>query len=432
MDIKIPYKPYSYQKDFEDAMLTKKRAVLCWARRHGKDYACWNFLTYQAYEKKGTYYYLFPEYSQARKAFWDAITEDGLSYLDFVPNEIVKRKLNHEMKLHLINGSVIQVLGSDNYDAIRGTNPCGVVLSEYAYQNPNVWKLILDPILSKNKGWAVFNSTPQGKNHFYDLFVYAMDHQDEYFVSKITNDDTNFITENDIAKKIMQGISEEFLQQEYFCSFDIGVEGSYYGKLMRDMLKEGRICNVPYDKNLLVYTAWDLGFTDSMSITFFQKRGNEILIIDFYENKGYELSHYLNHLRSKEYNYGKHFAPFDARAHDRTGNTFVRIARNQGFNFSVLPQQRSVLEGIEKVRGALPRFYIDKTRCEFLIKCMLEYHSEFDMKAHVQKNIPLHNWASHACDSIRYLVQSLDELTQGSMSKERLDELKRMADYHLL
>jgi len=429
MEIEIAYKPYWYQTDFENAMSTKKRAVLCWARRHGKDYACWNYLTMQSFFIKGVYYYIFPEYSQARKAFWDAITEDGRSYLDFIPKQLIKRKLNHEMKVHLINGSIIQVLGSDNYDAIRGTNPCGVVLSEYAYQNPNVWKLILDPILTKNKGWAVFNSTPQGKNHFYDLFNYANENTEEYFVSKITNDDTNFISKEEIARKIKQGISEEFIQQEYYCSFDIGVEGSYYGKLMRDMLKDGRICNVAYDKNLLVYTAWDLGFTDSMSVTFFQKRGNEILIIDFYENTGYQLSHYLDVLRSKEYTYGKHFAPFDAKAHDRTGNTFVQIARNQGFIFEVLPQMKSILGGIEKVRGALHRFYIDKTKCDFLIRCLLEYHADFDENAHVYKNVPKHNWASHGADSIRYLVQSLDFIGTGGMTKEKLDELKRSAVY---
>jgi phage terminase large subunit len=429
MDVKIPYKPYWYQRDFEQSMLTKNRAVLCWARRHGKDYACWNFLVLQAFLKKGVYYYIFPEYSQARKAFWDAITEDGMSYLDFIPDQLVKRKLNHEMKIHLINGSIIQVLGSDNYDAIRGTNPSGVVLSEYAYQNPNVWKLILDPILSKNKGWAVFNSTPQGKNHFYDLFNYAKENESEYFVSKITNDQTNFITKEAIDKKVKEGISEEFLQQEYYCSFDIGVEGSYYGKLMRDMKNDGRICNVGYDRNLLVYTVWDLGFTDSMSIIFFQKRGNEILIIDFYENTGYELAHYLEVLRSKEYNYGRHFAPHDAKAHDRTGNTFVQIARGQGFNFSVLPQQGTVLEGIEKVRGTLPRVYIDKDKCDYLIRCLLDYHADYDENSQVYKNIPKHSWSSHAADATRYLIYSLDNLSSGSMTKERLSELKRDFEY---
>lgn len=425
MRVSIPYEPYWYQEEFERQMQTKKRGVLCWARRHGKDIACWNYLILEALSKKGIYYVIFPEYSQARKVLWDGITESGLPFIDFIPREVIAKRLNHEMKLFLVNGSIIQIVGSDNYNAIRGTNPTGVILSEYAYQNPAVWTLVLDPILSKNKGWAVFNSTPQGKNHFFDLYNYAQANPDEFFVSRITNDDTNFVSELELQKKREQGISEEFIEQEYRCSFEIGVRGSYYGKLVRDMYKEGRIGHVPYDKNLLVYTAWDLGFSDSMSIIFFQKRGNEILIIDFYENRGYQLSHYADVIISKKYNYGKHYAPHDAKAHDRTGNTFVQIARQLGLNFTVLDRQFSVLEGIEKVRGTFPRFFIDKENCDFLIRCLLQYHADYDEKTQIYRNVPKHDWSSHAADALRGLVQSLDHLSHSGMSKEKLDRLKQ-------
>jgi len=384
---------------------------------------CWTYLIIRAFQEKGIYYYVFPEYSQARKALWDAITEDGKSYLEFIPKEILEKKWNHEMKIKLTSGSIIQLIGSDNFDSMRGTNPRGVVLSEYAYQNPLVWTLVLDPILTKNKGWAVFNSTPNGKNHFFDLYNFAKDNP-EWYCKKLTVEESKLISQEEIEKKHSQGISEEFLQQEYYCSFEIGVQGSYYGKLVRDMRQEGRLGHVPYDKNLLVYTAWDLGFSDSMSIIFFQKRGNEILIIDFYENQGYQIAHYLDHLRSKPYAYGKHFAPHDAKSHDRTGNTFVQIAREQGFQFNVLERQLSVLEGIEKVRGTFPRIFIDEKKCEYLERCLLQYHADYDEKTHIYKNTPKHDWSSHAADCLRYLVQSLDHLTMTGMSKENLDKLK--------
>jgi len=419
-----------YQKEFVQNFKDKKRALLVYHRRAGKDLLCWTYLIKRAFHEKGNYFYIFPEYAQARKALWDSITEDGRSYLDFIPRKMISNIWKHEMKLKLASGSVIQLLGSDNFDSMRGTNPRGVVLSEYAYQNPLVWTLILDPILTKNKGWAIFNSTPNGKNHFYDLYNYALENP-HWYVKLLTIEDTELISPKELENKKKLGISEEFIQQEYYCSFDIGVQGSYYGKYVRDMKAEGRIGHVPYDKNLLVYTAWDLGFADSMSIIFFQKRGNEILIIDFYENHGYQLAHYLDHLRSKDYAYGKHFVPFDAKSHDRTGNTFVNIAKDQGFNFTVLKQQRSIIQGIEKVRGVLPRIFMDKDNCDFLIRCLLEYHADFDQKTHVYKNIPKHNWASHAADALRYLVQSLDELGTDGMSVEKLDELKRKAGYQL-
>lgn len=417
MKLYVDYQPYDYQEKFEEAMDTKRRAVLCWARRHGKDLACWNFLILKALQEKGIYYYIFPEYSQARKALWEAITETGINYLSYVPKEVIARKLSHEMKLHLINGSLIQCVGSDNYDSIRGTNPRGVVLSEYAYQTPLIWNLVLDPILSKNKGWAVFNSTPNGKNHFFDLFNYASAHPEEYYVSKITNEDTHFITDEELTKKKARGVSEEFIAQEYYCSFDIGVQGSYYGRPVRAAQLDGRICKVPYDKNYLVNTVWDLGYSDSTSIIFYQKVGAEIHIIDCYENHAYNLVHYIDILRSKPYSYGSHFVPHDAKRHDYTGNTFTAVAADLNFNITLLPRQASLLEGIEQTRGGFVNMYFDKEKCDYLLRCLLQYHAKYDDKANVYSKVPDHDWSSHMC----FIGETLISTNKGN---KRIDSLK--------
>lgn len=425
--IVLPLKRRWYQKEFEEGMKNKKRALLCYHRRGGKDIACWNYLIKQALKEKAVYYYIFPEYSQARKAFWDSITEDGQSYLDFIPRKCIRKKWNHEMKLLLISGSIIQILGSDNYDAIRGTNPKGVVLSEYAYQNPLIWNMILDPILTKNKGWAVFNSTPQGKNHFYEMYNYALKNPNDWYVSKLTIENTKLIEIEELEKKKEQGISEELIEQEYYCSFEIGIQGSFYGRSMNQMEEEGRICSAPYDKNFLVYTAWDLGFSDAMSIIFFQKRGNEILIIDHYENHGFALNHYLEVLKSKNYSYGTHYIPHDGKAHSAAGTTFLQIARESGYRFEVLENKLSVMEGIEKVRGIFPRIFIDKEKCGYLIKCLLQYHSEWDDRAKIFRNRPKHDWSSHSCDAFRYMCLALDVMRTpaNTMTKEKLKELRQ-------
>ncbi|MFQ5685074.1 MAG: hypothetical protein ACE5GV_00290 [Candidatus Scalindua sp.] len=408
----------------------KKRAIAVFHRRGGKDLTCWNILIEKAIEKKGVYYYIFPNYAQARKAFWDNITEDGRSYLDFIPPLLFDKKWLNEMKVRLVNGSMIQIVGSENYDTIRGTNPSGVVLSEYAYQNPQVWVAILSPILQKNNGWAIFNSTPQGKNHFYELYEYAKT-DPEWYAGRFTIEDTGLIDAKQVLISRKQGVSEEMIQQEYFCSFSAGVIGSYYGKQIDIMEKEGRIGYVPCDANRLVYTAWDLGFTDSMAIIFFQKRGNEILIIDHYENSGYALSHYLDVLRERGYNYAKHFAPHDAKSHSNTGTTFVQIAREAGFDFTVLDNKFSIMEGIEIVRGLMPRMFIDATKCEYLIKCLLQYHSEWNEKAKVFRNRPKHDYSSHSADCLRYvcLAQEFVGNTPGGMTKEKLQRMRRKHGY---
>ena len=103
----------------------------------------------------------------------------GFKFIDHIPRELILSKNSSEMKINLVNphdselsGSVIQVIGSNNVDSIMGTNPIGCVFSEYSLQDPTAWQLIR-PILVENGGWAIFNATPRGKNHLYDLYEMA-------------------------------------------------------------------------------------------------------------------------------------------------------------------------------------------------------------------------------------------------------------------
>ena len=167
-EIIIPYKPRDYQLPLIKSLETKDRAMCLWHRRAGKDLTLWNILIKKAIETKGLQYYLLPTFTQAKRIIWDGITIDGLRFVDFIPNKIIKNTNGTEMKIEMINGSIIQLIGTDHYDAIRGTNPCGCVFSEFAFHNPMAWEVV-KPILKVNKGWAVFNTTPNGKNHAYDM-----------------------------------------------------------------------------------------------------------------------------------------------------------------------------------------------------------------------------------------------------------------------
>lgn len=141
----IPYKyhPRPYQIGFFKAIDSGiKRALLVWPRRHGKDKTCFNALVKKAIERTGNYYYIFPEYNQGRKALWDNIDKDGMRTIDHVPKEVMKSKNATEMKIELVNGSIIQIVGAADIDRIVGTNPVGVVFSEYSLIDPMVWGYI--------------------------------------------------------------------------------------------------------------------------------------------------------------------------------------------------------------------------------------------------------------------------------------------------
>ena len=423
IQIQIPenYVCRPYQIPFWEAMKRgKKRAVLVWHRRAGKEKTCWNFLISRAVQKIGTYYYFFPHFSQGRKILWDGADKEGFRFLSHVPSVLIDGQPNAtEMKIRLKNGSLIQVIGTNNIDSIVGTNPIGCIFTEYALQDPRAWQLIR-PILVENEGWAVFNFTPRGANHGKELFDMAQKNRD-WFCQILTVKDTGIISEEDIQKERDAGMSEDFIQQEFYCSFTLGVEGSYYARYLQEARDEDRISNIPWDRQARVSTAWDLGYGDSCAIGFYQLVGQEIHLIDYYENHGEGLPHYAYILKEKPYIYESHFAPHDIDSHAFSSGLSAReVGAGLGIKFITLPTLRLRLEdGIEAVRGLFPRLWIDSEKCSRLIKCLENYRKEFDVKMDSYKEKPRHDWASHGADMIRYLAIAVKlhaEAAKGGIS----------------
>lgn len=422
-----------YQEAFFEAMRSgKKRAVLVWHRRAGKEKTCWNYLIMQAIKRVGTYYYIFPKYSQGRKILWDGVDKTGFRFLDHLPPELILGRPNAtEMKIRIKNGSLIQVIGSDNIDSIVGTNPIGCVFSEFSLQDPKAWQLIR-PILAENGGWAIFNFTPRGANHGKDLYDMALNRSVDWFCQKLTVDDTHVLTPEDIQKERDEGMSEDFVQQEYFCSFTLGVEGAYYAKYMQNARDDERICRLPWDRHVKVNTAWDIGYGDSTAIVFYQIVRNEIHIIDYYENHGEGLSHYVEYLKTKPYVYGDHYAPHDIEAHDfSSGLSAQEIGASLGLTFITLPTLKIRLEeGIEAVRGLFPRFWIDEKQCKDLIKCLENYRKEFDEKNGAYKSRPKHDKYSHGADAFRYLALAIKKYIDNSCEMDDKEAEKMYNKYH--
>lgn len=430
MTVTLPYIPRNYQLDFEDAVEEgKRRILLIWHRRAGKDVACWNFLIREALQTKncGVYYYLLPTQRHARKVIWDGIDESGRRFLDFIPKELIDGKPNQvEMRIRLISGSIIQLIGTDNYDSITGTNPRGCVFSEYALQDPKAWELVISPILLKNKGWAIFNSTPRGKNHLYDLYEMAVSNP-EWYVQRLSVKDTGLISEEELNKERAEGRSEELIQQEYYTSFERGVEGTYYGRLIDQARQEGRITSVPHDPATTVDTYWDLGYGDSTAVIFLQRVGQELHIIDYYENHGEGLPHYIQYLKSKTYTYGKHYAPHDVEAgHLSMGMSLRLYAKELGLDYQVI-SRTDIEYGIERARAVLPRCWIDEVKCKQLIKCLENYRKNFNEKMNCYSNTPVHDWSSHGADAMRYLAVGIGVFNSKGMSA---DDIRKMRDKH--
>ncbi len=416
------FAPRPYQYVLYDALENKgyRRIMAIWPRRAGKDVVCFNLVLRSALRKIGVYYYIFPTYSQAKKVIWDSITNQGKKFLDFIPDDLISATNSQEMKITLTNGSLIQLVGSDNIDSLVGTNPFGIVFSEYALQDPRAYQF-MSPILAANDGWAIFISTPRGKNNLWELYQLALA-SPEWFCDKLTLDDTKHIPLSVIERERAEGVmSEDLIQQEYYTSFTMGVEGAYYAKYLDTLRHKGQIGPVPWQTAFPVHTAWDLGVRDSTTIIFFQIIGKALHIIDCYSKSKEGLEHYVSHLRSKPYLYGKHIAPHDIRVREfGSGITRIEKARQLGIKFT-MSSEVSIEDGIEAVRSTLSRCYFDQTSCAPLIKALENYRQEYDAKKRIYKNHPLHDYSSHFADAMRYLAVSLpkvsDSLTSSDIEK---------------
>lgn len=408
-----------------------KRAIIVWHRRAGKDLLCWNYTVTEACTGRlGTYTYYFPTASLAKKVIWDGADKSGRRFLDFIPPQLIKRLNSTEMKIELYNGNIIRLAGTDKVVNV-GTNPVGTIFSEFSLQNPRSWNYIR-PILAENDGWALFNGTPRGRNHFYELYEMAKGNPD-WFCQSLTVNDTKAVSDEAIEIERRAGMSEDLILQEFYVSWDCGVQGAIFGRQMMAARNDNRIGHVPYDENLLVYTAWDIGIGDCTAITFFQVQGEAIRIIDHYENSGFALAHYLNLLKTKPFaaNYGGHFVPHDAQHKNQvTGHTYVSGAAELGVDMITIPLDYSIEEKIECARGLFSRIFIDERKCDYLIKCLLQYHYEFDDNAKRLRDRPEHDWSSHSSDSLMYLCLAVKNGMVGSRGKGRWDALKAQHGYY--
>lgn len=414
-EIRIPYnyEPREYQVPFLRAMDEGcRRACLVWHRRAGKDKTVLNFVVKEALRRVGNYYYFFPTYNQGRKVLWDGRDKDGFSFLSHIPKEVMGGDVNNtEMKIPLMNGSLIQVVGSDNIDTVVGTNPVGCVFSEYSLSDPRGWDFVR-PILRENGGWAVFVYTPRGKNHGHDLYMMAKGNE-EWFCEVLTVRDTygrgGTVSSGDVEAERRAGMKENLIEQEFYCSFEAAVENAVFGDQLYEMRREGRIGRVPYQAGVLVDTYWDLGWDDATTIWFVQTVRGEVRCIDYYEGRGVSLDHYVKVVKERPYVYGRHVMPHDAGYKDmKTGKSVQEIGWEMGFGVEIGEKLRKE-DQINAARMMMNRVWMDEVKCGKGIDALASYQFGYDDEKKVLSRAPIHNWASHAADSFMLMAVGLRE-----------------------
>jgi len=426
------WKPRVYQRPAWAALEGGcKRLALAWHRRAGKDDICLHWAAKSAMQRVGVYWHMLPLANQARKAIWDAVNPHTAKRRidEAFPPELRETTREQDMFIRFKNGSTWQVVGSDNYNALVGSPPVGVVFSEYALADPSSWAY-LRPIMAENGGWALFISTPRGRNHFAKLTEYAM-RDAEWFGQVLTVEDTGAISpatilreQRELAAERGESEAQAIIAQEYRCDFDAAVPGSYYGALMTRAQREGRIGEFSWNPAWPVGTAWDLGHNDSTVIWCYQQPpSGRVRLVDVLEGSGVGVDWYARKLREKPYNFVDHIWPHDGghgNIRDVGGTTLSANARQLGIRpLRILDRDPTISQGINATRVLLsiaefntdPLPFVDETpeqaraRMERALDALRLYRREWSEKLQRFNDNPLHDWTSNTADSLRYLAR---------------------------
>jgi hypothetical protein len=398
-----------------------KRGVEIAHRRWGKDEVALRLTSVKMHERAGNYWHMLPQYSQARKAVWEAINPKTGKYRidEAFPMGIRASTRNTDMVIQAKFGSQWQLVGSDNFNSVVGSPPIGVVFSEWALANPLAWAYI-QPILEENGGWALFITSSRGNNHAIRTYT-AGKSDPEWFAEILRADQTGVFTpeqlekiERELINQFGPELGRTIFNQEYMCSVEGAVLGAYYARQMEDARRTGRITRVPHRPGIEVFTAWDLGVDDSTSIWFIQPIGQGFNVIDYYENTGYGLEHYARIMREghrAEYLYGGHFMPHDASSREISGpGEIAKGVDEQAEDLGIRPinivkrvknVDILVRVHIPAVRNLIPLCNFDEEKCALGIGALEGYQSEFSEKSKVLGQRPVHNWCSHGADALR-------------------------------
>lgn len=423
----------SYQQPLHRYMMSGgRRALAVWHRRAGKDEVALAATCELAHRRIGSYWHCLPQYEQARKALWSSVNvHTGKRRIDEAfPREICESRDETSMFIRLRCGSTWQLIGSDRFDTTVGAGTAGIVYSEWAQANPSAWAYH-KPMLRENKGWALFITTPRGRNHAKKMFD-SWSQRPDYFTELLTIEQTKALTADELAEELTDYIDlygedagRAYFEQEYMCSFNAAILGAFYAREMLAVRNEGRITDIEALPDVPVHTAWDIGVRDDTSVWWWQMHGAQVAILDCYSASNLGVDHFAaeDEKRRAEHSWPRvrgenehaviDFVPHDAKVREwGTTNARTRLEsmRLLGLNPRLAPAV-SKLDGINAVRRSLP-FWVFHPRCEEHngIPALEQYQREWDEEKKTFRATELHDWTSHLADAARMLALAWREI----------------------
>ena len=338
----------------------------------------------------------------ARTGLWDKLASAANS----IPGVKVEKS---DRRIVLPTGGVYQAGGMDNPDAWRGGYADEIIEDEADDVTAAGLDMVVEPMLSDYNGTRLKVGTPKGNGRLADAYSRAEhDGSSRYLLPW----QATGVLGDEQVDRLRKELDEEEFAQELECSFTSPNSGSYFSKQIDQAQREGRIGSVPYDAALPLYTSWDLGIDDSTAIWFFQiTRSGEWRWLEYFEDSGAGLDHYVRELKTKPYIYSKHYLPHDVEVRELTNGGKSRRQFLAGLGVSpigVVPACNPA-DRIAISRSILARSWFNAAGCERGLKAMRSYRREWNEAAGVWRSNPVHDWSSHCADAFGTGVQGAQE-----------------------
>ena len=401
--------PRAYQWPYMAAMDAGcKFAVWVMHRRGGKDRTALAQTCKDAFRRPGLYWHCLPTLKQARKVVWDNITSEGKNLItQTFPRELVKKKIEDEMKLELVNGSIVQLVGADNFNALVGASPVHVTFSEWSLTDPRAYDFVR-PILRENNGSVAFIYTPRGYNHAYKTLQIAKGLKTA-FCAVMSIEDTGVLTSADMDMERALDMPEELIQQEYYCDFSVANVGAIVGRLVSEAERGGRInADTVYTVGSPVVVSCDLGYRDAAAFWFWQRRAHGFDLIHYDEASGLDAADWVDRLKNIGYPIERLYLPHDARAKTMATRHSVIEVFAQHFPCEIVPRSK-LQDRINAARVVLNRCSFHADTCARGIDALRSWAFKWDDERKVFSAEPNHDWASHGADAFTYGAQMVVE-----------------------
>lgn len=421
--INIEYTPRKLQSELHEMLDKNRFNVFVLHRRAGKTVCAVNHLLKRAITEpkpNPRLAYIAPTYRQAKNVAWD--------YLKQFAGAIPQTKFHEtELRCDLPTGARISLLGAENPQSLRGIYLDFCVMDEVADMPQSLFPEVIRPALSDRKGSCAFIGTPKGHNYFHDLWETAANTKG--WGRKMCKASETGLLDAEELTAAKATMTEDQYNQEFECSWVANVPGSVYGKELQQADDQNRITSVPHDPNYKVDTFWDLGVNDNTAIWFIQSVGRgEIHVIDYIEDRGEGLPHYIGLLNSKPYTYGTHYGPHDLEVREMgTGKSRRESAYQLGLTFRVVPRL-PIEDGIHAARMLIPRCYFDRDATRHGLECLRHYHRQYNERTRTFRDQPVHDFSSHAADAFRYMAVGLETQT----TFQRPPQTAALMDYNPL